>query len=638
MSEDTIDQRRRRLLQGVAASGISVTLAGCSSGGQGTGTETSEETDTSTPTQESFEPQGPGDREWITGTTSGAQSLNPVNISDEATTNRLNLLYDPGSVTIEGLEFEGRMLSDYQISDDSTTVTYTIREGLQWGADYGEVTADDYIEFLNTIVYGDRGKESRPVGYTQTDSYLLGGERIQVEKLGKREFRATLPQSRGFWLVEDPLRTAYILPADLIKKYKPVKKRKVNGKKANVITQIGQDPAVKEATLSGNLGPFNFESWKKGQKLVVSKNEDYYLTGTELDGLGPAGPNIEKFTYQVFDEQSTAYSALKAGDITATGVESRKIEEIDGTDSAKVWESKFGTGVFYLNLNHRVNGWAPIRESRQVRQAFAHVIDKNTLIEQIFQGHANPASTFHPNWGPFYPDQIQTFEPSIEKAKQKFENGTGSDYTYDGDTFIGPNGEQVELTLVINNTRKSGKIQGNYIKQRLGEAGIAVNIEGTNFTKQLTQYLQNSVENNPNYSGEPSYNSGPYNAGAYDEAIGKNQWDILQGVGFSAAPFSPWQIIDLVLTEQGTFNYIGYTTDDYDFSSAIQEATTAEDPETTREIMADMFQFLAKDQPLTWLFNDNSSIGYRNAVSGLPEADSFWDRPSVRTLNLRSAE
>jgi peptide/nickel transport system substrate-binding protein len=589
-----------------------------------------------------MEPQGPGDRRWIAGTTSGAQSLNPLNISDEATTNRIDLLYDGGSVTVDGEDgpaFEGRLLENWQLSDDAQTVTYTIRDGLEWGADYGQVTADDYISFVENIVYGDLDVEQRPVGYTQTDSYILGGERFEIERLGDLEFRVTLPQPRAYWLTEDPLRGAWIVPADLIEKYKPLQRREVNGEQANVITQIGADPAIQEADLNGNLGPFTFESWTKGQKLVLSRNEEYYLADTDVGGGEFQGsPQITDYTYQVFDEQSTAYSALRAGDITSTGVEARKVEEIDSSDGAKVFESKFGGGVFYLNLNHRVNGWRPIRESREVRQAFSHIIDKNTLIDQIFEGHADPAETFHPEWGPFYPEELPTFEPSIERAKEKFESGTGSDYGYDGDTFLGPDGEQVELRLAINNTSQTGEIQANYLKQRLGEAGIAVSITGTSFDKLLTQYARNSVENNPNYDGEPSYNSGPYNGGTYEEAISQESWDILQGIGFSAAPFTPWQVINLVLTEQGTFNFYGYSTDEYDIASQVQAAATATSQSETQDILTDMFSFLARDQPLTWLYNDNFLAGYRNGVSNFPEPNSFWDKPNSRTLTLRTAQ
>ncbi|WP_152041976.1 ABC transporter substrate-binding protein [Salinigranum salinum] len=631
---------RRQVLKTLGVGGL-VGLAGCSSedASDADGAGDATDTDGGTGTTEAFEAQGPGDRRWIRAATSSAQSLNPLNVSDEATTNRIGLLYDPGSVTVDGPAVEGRLLSDWQLSDDARTVTYTVREGLEWGAGYGQVTADDYIAFVENIVYGDLGREQRPVGYTQTDSYVLGGERFEIERLGKLSFRVTLPQPRAYWLTEDPLRVAWIVPAGLIEKYKPLQKRTVNGEEANVVRQIGADPAVAEADLAGNLGPFTFERWTKGQKLVLSRNDDYYLAGTDVGGGRFEGaPTIEDFTYQVFDEQSTAYSALRAGDITATSLEARKVDEVGSSDGVTVFESQFGDGVFYLNLNHRVNGWAPIRESRAVRQAFAHLIDKTTLIDQIFEGHADPAATFHPSWGPFYPDDLPTFEPSVDRAREKFENGTGSDYGYDGEAFLGPDGEQVELRLAINNASQTGEIIGNYLKERLGQAGIAVTVVGTNFTKLLTQYGRNSVDNNPNFDGEPSYNSGPYNAGAYDEAISQEPWDILQGVGFSAAPFTPWQIIDLVLTRTGTFNYFGYTTDDYDLSTRIEEAATATSRSETESILAEMFRFLAREQPLTWLYNDNFLGGYRRAVSNFPEPDSYWDKPDSRTLTLRTAQ
>ena len=412
--------------------------------------------------------------------------------------------------------------------------------------------------------------------------------------------------------------------------------REVNGNQANVVTQIGQDEAVVEAALSGNLGPFDFDSWEKGQKLVVTADEEYYLADTDVrDGAFADAPGVDRYTYQVFDSQSTAYSAVRAGDITTTGVEGRKVEELR-TDQTEIWESTYDSGIFYLNLNHRVNGWAPIRESQEVRQAFAHLIDKTTLIDQIFAGHAQPLSTFHPEWGPFYPDDLPTFETSVEQARQKISSGTGSEYTYDGDELIGPDGEQVNLTVVTVNTSRTGEIIANYLKQRLNQAGIAVTTEGDSFVNLLTNYLAPSVANNPNYSGEPDYNAGFYNGGPADQAIGKNPWDVLYGVGFDAGAFTPWQVLKLVLAEQGQFNFIGYTTDEVDILGQSNAAASASTAEETQQVLADLFRFLAEDQPLTWLFNDNTIGVYRQLVDGLPEPENFFAKPNDRLLGLRS--
>lgn len=622
--ERRINKRRRRLLEAVAAGGASVALAGCTSGDD-TATE-AETTEANT-----FEAQGPGDRKWIGGTTSPAQSLNPLAVSDEANNNRLDLLYDGGSVTIDGLEFEGRFLADYVISSDSSSATYVLRDDLEWGAGYGQVTADDYVSFVNDIVFGGSA-----VGYSQTESYVLGGEQVSIEKLGKLEFRLNLPESRGYWLVEDPLRGATPVPQELVEKYKPLEKREVNGNQATVLTQIGQDEAVVEGDLSGNLGPFNYESWDKGNKLVVTKNDDYYLTGEEIEG-GEAGPYTDDFTYQVFDEASTAYSAARAGDITSIGVEGRKVDEVSQSDGIQVFNTEFGEGTFFLTLNHRVNGWRPIRESQEVRQAFAHLIDSTVLVDQIFDGFGDSISTFHERWGPFYPDEVPTFEASLDLAREKLANGTGSDYGYDGETYVGPDGEQLELTLAINNTTRTGEIVGNYVKQQLGEVGIATSIQGDNFTGLLTNYLGTSVDNNPNYDGEPSFNSGRYNGGAYDEAVGANSFDLLYGVGFSGNPFSPWSTINALLPQEASFNFMGYDPD-FDIKGTVNEAATASTQEKTQAKMKELFTFLASDQPLTWLFSPHDTVAYRKGVDNLPDPDSFWDRPNVRTNQLTSTE
>jgi hypothetical protein len=191
---------------------------------------------------------------------------------------------------------------------------------------------------------------------------------------------------------------------------------------------------------------------------------------------------------------------------------------------------------------------------------------------------------------------------------------------------------------VIVNTSKTGEIVGNFLKQRLDEAGIGVNIEGNSFGKVLDLYARNSVENNSGYSGEPSYNASPYNAGAYDEAVSQRQWDILYGVGFSAAVYSPWQVIKLVLTPEGQFNYIGYTADDFDIAGAVEDAAQASSREETVSALSELFGFLSEDQPLNWAFNDNTTIGYRQPVDGLPEPENFFTNPDSRLLELRSAE
>jgi len=612
---DPADVRRRQLLKGLAAAGVSVSVAGCADGSSGGDRE--------------YE-LGPGDRSYISASTSAAQSLSPGIVSDEPTSNRVDLLYDAGgTIDDDDITFEGRLLESWKLSEDATTVEYTVRDGLEWGAGYGQLTAEDYVYSARNYFTAEWAR------YSQRPFFFIGGEPVEYEQTGERSFVGRLPQQRPNWLHEDPLYTIWPLPKGLIEQYEP------SGGSGGDRQGLNRDEAITSGELNGNLGPFNLVSWEKGQRLVIEANEDYYLADTGVDdGAYEGSPSFDNYTVQVFDERTTAYSAIKAGDITSVSVEARKVSEVGDSSGVQIWNSKFGSGIFYLNLNFRTNGWRPLRESREVRQAMAHLFDKTTLIDQIFNGNANPIDTYHPRWGPYYSDEkIATFEPSVEKAREKLASGTSGDYGYDDqDRFVGPDGEQVELTMVINNTSQQAEIVSNFMRQQLESVGIAMNREGQPFDGLLTTYLQNSVENNPDYDGDPDYAAGPYNGGPPDQSISQEPWDLLYGVGFSAAAYAPWQAIKATLLPQGSFNSTGYVTDEFDIAGTIQEAPSADSQAETRQLLTDLFGFLSRDQPYVWSFNDHTNVAYREGVENLPEVKNAFSGPEAQLLSLSTAE
>ena len=198
-SRDPASPRRRRLLQSLAAAGLSVSVAGCAGG---------------SPQYE----LGPGDRSYIAGATSDAQSISPAVVSDEATTDRLSLLYDTGGVIDadgDEFEFEGRLIEDWSLSDDARTVQYRVRDGLEWGAGYGQLTAEDYVYCATNFFQAGWAQ------YSQRPSFILGGEPIEYEQTGELTFEARLPQRRPNWLFEDILYGVWPLPKGLIEQYEP---------------------------------------------------------------------------------------------------------------------------------------------------------------------------------------------------------------------------------------------------------------------------------------------------------------------------------------------------------------------------------------------------------------------------------
>lgn len=600
---------RRDVLKALAAAGIGG-IAGCAGSSPQSGSGQNGTATVGPPAEASVTGN------FITGTTGEARSIHPYDLGDEATGGRLDHLFDAGGVTNEDVEFESRWLKSWELSDSADVVEYELYDNLEWGADYGELTAEDYLYNIENVFQ----VEENWTAYQYTTEFFIEEEPIQVEKTGKYTMRAELPEPRFNWLHDDPITYVIPLPPDLLQPY--VENQDLKGLK--------QDEDITKGRISGNLGPFSFESWTRNSRMVLKRNEEYYLR-EHVDAYEEA-PFFDQLTYQVFDEQSTGYSALQAGDITNIGIEARKVSQFQDKPGIRIWQSKFGSGIFWLNLNHRVNGWAPIRESREVRQAFAHLFDKEVLINQVFNDNANPIDTFTPRWGPYYDDsKIWVPEASVEKAKEKFASGTSSDYAYEDDTFVGPNGEQVELKMVITAGSQSGEIIANFMKQQLSKAGISMTIEATEWSNLLNNFAMNSGENT-------DWAAGKFNGGPWDQATSNEPWDLMYGLGFSHGAYSPWNVIQTTLAPQGSFNMWGYVTDEFDIQGATDEAAASSSQEEATSLLTDLFGFLSRDQPLVWSFNEHSIVGYREKVQGLPEVVNAFSGPDVdRELYFRQA-
>lgn len=620
---------RRRLLKLVGVGGVAG-LAGCSSSQEGDGgaSDGNGGLDTAAPSSddEATASSKPVGGSFIAGTTAEARSIHPWDLGDSATSGRLSLLYDGGTaIDDDPISIEGRWFETWELSDSADVVEYELRDNLQWGADYGQLTAEDFVYSINNAWQ----VEENWSGYQYVDQFAVEGTDIVIEKTGTLSMRAELPEPRANWMHSDPMRYVIPVPKPLLEQYAPGE----GGGESGDLEGFKQNEAITSGELAGNLGPYSFESWTRNSRMVMSRNDDYYLTEV-TDQYGDA-PFFEEHINQVFDEQSTGYSALRAGDITAISIEARRMSQFRDVDGIQLWHSEFGSGIFWLNLNHRLNGWGPIRESREVRQAFAHLFDKQVLIDEVFQGNANPVDTFHPRWGPYYDDsQIFVPEASVEKAREKFANGTSSEYGYDGDTFVGPDGEQVQLTMVIRAGSQSGEIVGNFVKQQLAKAGIALTVEATEWSNVLRNYFYTSAEN-VNDVSEPDWTSSTFNGGPWDQATSQNPWDLAYGLGFSHGAYAPWEVLRLTMIPQGSFNMWGYEPD-FDIKEAANEAESATSTEEATRILAEVFGFLSRDQPLVWSFNDHSIAGYRDTVAGLPEVRNAFSGPDVsRELYFR---
>jgi len=150
-------------------------------------------------------------------------------------------------------------------------------------------------------------------------------------------------------------------------------------------------------------GPFKFVKWVKDDHIILVRNDAYWA----------GAPKLEKIIIKSIPETSTRMMALQSGAIDiADDLDPDAITLVKKTPNLVVKENA-SVNVGYIAMNTS----KPYLADPRVRQAISHAVDKNMLIQTLFQGLAIPAKNpFAPSiWS--YNDEIVPYDYDPAKAK-----------------------------------------------------------------------------------------------------------------------------------------------------------------------------------------------------------------------------
>lgn len=613
-------------------------LAGCSGNGDGTATPGDQGTPTENPTPTSVEgfgeetdtpTQTPGDE------TSTPEPLPEVGgtytdvISGDITT--LNAVYNSENTAggLISLAVHGAygfrpgqqlfpMLFDLT-SDDNQVWVASLRENMEWSDPYGEVTAEDFVYLVQEVHQSDWA--GTPASQDWTDD-------INVTANGDYEWQIELPGPDPLFPKKPVTWGMRVVPKELIQEY-------VENQDA---TGFQEDEELLDLSYTGNLGPYKLENWERQSNLTYTRNENYFMRelaqdeDSDVPRAWANAPYFDELVTQIITEPSARVGALESGEVDEVGLEPSQAVSLEGTDGLylNIAPQPYNTPVFY---NMRANGWEMFRR-KGVRQALGCAVDKPTYVEGVQRGYASPEYTWQPPWSPWYSSEVQNgvekygqgdlYGPEVTRSKMS-EALSDTDYGYDGDTLLDPQGEQVELKLMYQAGQAVEESTAQFFKQEVeNNAGIQININAVQAGRFDSDYFRQQAPENPD---ELEYSSGPYNYGPRDQVTSKEPWDLGMIYGLNTYPMTPGSA-DVFFRQTGGFNAFGYhpTWDAEATFNAMEEATTTEE---YQEAVNTFLIELSKDQPMAMLSLGSSITGYRNSVQG-PEEEFFngWDFPT----------
>ena len=150
-------------------------------------------------------------------------------------------------------------------------------------------------------------------------------------------------------------------------------------------------------------GPFQFESWERGQQVVLTPFEDYW--GEQ--------PKVDRVVIRTIDDGNARRQALVNGEID--GYDLVAPGDLEGLqeDGFQI-ENRPAFNILYLGMNQAV----PELQDLKVRQAIAHAVDKEAVVTQSLPEGTEPAINFMPDSVAGWTDDVRVYDYDPEKAKQ----------------------------------------------------------------------------------------------------------------------------------------------------------------------------------------------------------------------------
>jgi peptide/nickel transport system substrate-binding protein len=150
-------------------------------------------------------------------------------------------------------------------------------------------------------------------------------------------------------------------------------------------------------------GPFKFESWTRGDRLVMVRNDDYW--GEK--------PKLERLIFRPISDNAARLQALQNGEIQGYDlVEPQDVQTIEGDSNLQILDRP-AFNVGYVTINQKVKPF----DKLEVRQAVAAGLDRESVVNNFYGGRGEVAKEFMPPSLFGYADDVMTYTYDPAKAK-----------------------------------------------------------------------------------------------------------------------------------------------------------------------------------------------------------------------------
>ncbi|MFC9593796.1 ABC transporter substrate-binding protein [Streptomyces sp. NPDC056944] len=348
--------------------------------------------------------------------------------------------YDPKDAhTVPGLA------TAWTSSADKLTWTYTIRKDSTW-SDGQQATAEDAAWTFNKMM-------TDPNAATANGSFTANFAEVTAPDPQTLVIRLKKPQA-----------TMTALDVPIVPKHVWEK-----------VTDFSKFNNDKTFPIVGN-GPFVITDFKVDQYIKLKPNKKFWR----------GAPQFDELVFKYYKDGDAAVAALQKGEVSfvpnltpaqAAALKTQKDIKVNDAPGRRFYALATNPGAKAQDGKTFGNGSKALLDP-EVRKALFLAVDRTTLVDKVFQGHAVEGEGYiPPRFGSYFwkPETAQkrAYDPA---AAEKVLDAAGYRKNTDGKR-LGKDGKPLDLRILCHATDPNDKAVGKYLQEWWGKLGIGLKVE-----------------------------------------------------------------------------------------------------------------------------------------------------------------
>ncbi|HVD24584.1 MAG TPA: ABC transporter substrate-binding protein [Gaiellaceae bacterium] len=303
-------------------------------------------------------------------------------------------------------ELEPGLATDWEVSPDAKTYTFSLREGVKFhdGTDFNAAAVCANFDRW----YNFKGPLQSPSASYYYGAFFGGFKKNESPDASPPLYKSCEARNPTTAVVTLTKPSASLLGALVQQAFSiasPTALKKYNADAGTLDPDTGFKPSGTFGTEHPiGTGPFEFVSWTREDRLVLKRFDGYWGDKAKLDQLiiRPIADNAARLQALQNDE-------IQGYDL----VEPQDVATIQGDDNLKILDRP-AFNVAYVGINQKK---APF-DNLKVRQAIAYGLDREAVVNNFYGGRGVVAKEMMPPEVEGYADDVTEYKYDPAKAKQ----------------------------------------------------------------------------------------------------------------------------------------------------------------------------------------------------------------------------